>query len=81
MGRETHTYHIVINIYIYIIVYAYIYLWLFLLSPLLVTPEEIAILGCCQVDASSLMWGGVGWGGVGHVNVRLHLRHEVDVSL
>ena len=24
---------------------------------------------------------GVGWGGVGHVNVRLHLRHEVDATL
>ena len=23
---------------------------------------------------------GVGWGGVGHVNVRLHLRHEVDAT-
>ena len=23
---------------------------------------------------------GLGWGGVGHVNVRLHLRHEVDAS-
>ena len=22
----------------------------------------------------------VGWGGVGHVNVRLHLRHEVDAT-
>ena len=22
----------------------------------------------------------VGWGGVGHVNVRLHLRQEVDAS-
>ena len=22
---------------------------------------------------------GMGWGGVGHVNVRLHLLHEVDV--
>ena len=31
-----------------------------------------------EVDASWLMWGGVGWGGVGHVNVRLHLRHAVD---
>ena len=26
------------------------------------------------------MGWGVGWGGVGHVNVRLHLRHEVDAS-
>ena len=25
-------------------------------------------------------WGG-GWGGVGHVNVRLHLLHEVDVRV
>ena len=23
---------------------------------------------------------GVGWGRVGHVNVRLHLRHEVDAT-
>ena len=22
----------------------------------------------------------LGWGGVGHVNVRLHLRHEVDAA-
>ena len=53
---------------------------MFWLSPLLATPEAIAILWCCQVDASSLMWGGMRWGGVGHVNVRLHLRHEVDAS-
>ena len=56
-----------------------------------------------EVDASCLMWGGVGrgmltfactcvtklklrcgcgvgWGGLGHINVRLHLRHEVDAS-
>ena len=26
-------------------------------------------------------WGmGWGWGGVGHVNVRWHLRHEVDAT-
>ena len=24
---------------------------------------------------------GSGWGGVGHVNVRLHLRDEVEVTL
>ena len=23
----------------------------------------------------------MGWGGVGHVNVRWHLRHEVDATL
>ena len=51
---------------------------LFSLSPLLATPEEIAILWCCQVDASSLMWGGVGWGML--TLRRLHLRHEVDAS-
>ena len=28
-----------------------------------------------------LGWGGVGWGGVGHVNVRWHLRPEVDATL
>ena len=27
-----------------------------------------------------LRWGW-GWGGVGHVNVRWHLRHEVDATL
>ena len=27
-----------------------------------------------------LRWGW-GWGGVGHVNVRCHLRHEVDATL
>ena len=56
---------------------------LFVLSPLLATPEEITIF--CGVG---LGWGGArersacggGWGGVGHVNVRLHLRHEVDAS-
>ena len=26
------------------------------------------------------MGWGVGWGGVGHVNVRLHLLHEVDAA-
>ena len=26
------------------------------------------------------MGWGVGWGGVGHVNVRLHLLHEVDAT-
>ena len=26
------------------------------------------------------MGSGVGWGGVGHVNVRLHLLHEVDAT-
>ena len=25
-------------------------------------------------------WGWVGWGGVGQVNVRLHLRHDVDAT-
>ena len=25
-------------------------------------------------------WGGVGWDGLRHVNVRLHLRHDVDAS-
>ena len=24
-------------------------------------------------------WGGVGWGGVGHINIRLHLRHDASV--
>ena len=42
----------------------------FLLSPLLSTPEEIAIFGGV----------GLGWGGVVHINVRQHLRHEVDAS-
>ena len=29
---------------------------------------------------TKLMFVDVGWGGVGHVNVSLHLRREVDAS-
>ena len=44
--------------------------------------------GACQRSFALASWSwcyvthgvGVGWGRVGHVNVRLHLRHEVDAT-
>ena len=44
--------------------------------------------GACQRSFALASWSwcyvthgaGVGWCGVGHVNVRLHLRHEVDAT-
>ena len=40
------------------------------------------MLTCAGTYVMKLMlrWG-LGWGGVGHVNGRWHLRHEVDATL
>ena len=50
--------------------------YMFLQSDLL-PAHKFDIFVACHLKPLGV---GVGWGGVGHVSVRLHLRHEVDAT-
>ena len=55
----------------------YIYIYIYMQSDLL-PAHKFDIFGTYHLKPLGV---GVGWGGVGHVTVRLHLRHEVDATL